>query len=328
VPGKPLSGGLQQYYRNYAYDTLMHVDRINAQTFADGLGLRFFYWSGGIIKTSRAICIKSNGMIFDSYELKKLKYTDLQPIYRDGLSPDWIPLKHLGYHACRHRKNFISDQEALKHKEKWFNLNSIVLNNVAVTVAKPTLKEVMAKAKEAGPELDKMANDIAKENNGFTTPLSLKSEESLIRKSTNDYGGDLSQVKDAVRTTIISPNVEGVLKNIEASGIAVKIKRQEHDKDPLGYSGSIVNVRLSNGTLGEIQVNTARMIYAKQGEDSSIRILGEDVFNKIKVETGLPGGLGHKYYEDWRLLNPLNPEEAAKMKEIEATSKKYYSYFI
>lgn len=138
VPGKPLSGGLQQYYRNYAYDTMMNVDRQNAEVFANDLGIRFFYWSGGIIKTSRALCIKANGHIFDSYELKKMTYNDLQPVYRDGLSPDWIPLKHLGYHACRHRKNYISDEEAAKHREKWFDLNTIA-NKVITPEKKPLI---------------------------------------------------------------------------------------------------------------------------------------------------------------------------------------------
>lgn len=125
VSGKPLSGGLQQYYRNYAYDTLMNVDRQNAQTFADELGLRYFYWSGGVITTSRPLCKLANGKIFDSFELKKLNYQTLNPNLRDGLSPDWEPLKHLGYHACRHRKNYISDEAAGRNKDKWFNINSI-----------------------------------------------------------------------------------------------------------------------------------------------------------------------------------------------------------
>lgn len=130
VPGKPLSGGLQQYYRNYAYDTIMFVDRRNAETFANGLGLKYFYWSGGIIQTSRALCRLCNGKIFDVNDLKHLTYETLKPSLRGGISPDWIPVIHLGYHGCRHRKNYVSDQEAVKHRAKWMDVNSLATKRV------------------------------------------------------------------------------------------------------------------------------------------------------------------------------------------------------
>jgi hypothetical protein len=44
-PKNELSGKLQQYYRNNAYDTYTKVDRLNQDLYAADLGLRYFVWS-------------------------------------------------------------------------------------------------------------------------------------------------------------------------------------------------------------------------------------------------------------------------------------------
>jgi hypothetical protein len=52
-------------------------------------------------------------------------------------------------------------------------------------------------------------------------------------------------------------------------------------------------------------------------------ILGNTLWNKIRVDTGLEGGLGHTFYEQWRVLDPKSPQAIAiKKKSIE-----YYSHF-
>lgn len=91
----------------------------------------------------------------------------------------------------------------------------------------------------------------------------------------------------------------------------------------MGYSGNIVNIRTSNGLTAEIQVNTDRMIYAKELPEEAKRILGENRWNEIHKETGLEGGIGHKYYEEWRMMDKSNP----KAIEIAKKSAEYYSHF-
>ena len=71
-------------------------------------------------------------------------------------------------------------------------------------------------------------------------------------------------------------------------------------------------------------MNTAKMIYAKEKPEDAMRIIGEGLWNKIRKETGIEGGLGHKYYEQWRLLDP-NSEEAKKIVKL---SVEYYKHFI
>ena len=100
------------------------------------------------------------------------------------------------------------------------------------------------------------------------------------------------------------------------------VKRQ-YGENYIGYTGTIINVKMDNGLIAEIQVNTPKMIYAKEKPEDAKRILGVDLWNKIRKETGTEGGLGHKYYEAYRVLNP-NSNEA---KNLKALSEKYYSHF-
>jgi hypothetical protein len=128
--GKPLSGGLHQYYRNNAWDTMHKVDRINSEVFADDLGMHWFYWSGGQLPTSRNLCVKANGKLVNSAEFQHLKYKDLKPMYRDGLpngktQPAWKPLEDLGGFGCNHRKDYIATEVALRHKDEWLDLQSL-----------------------------------------------------------------------------------------------------------------------------------------------------------------------------------------------------------
>ena len=77
-------------------------------------------------------------------------------------------------------------------------------------------------------------------------------------------------------------------------------------------------------------MNTARMIYAKEKEEDARRTLGNETYDMIAKATGLPGGLGHAFYEEWRLLSPLkpkSPKQLARMRWIEQESRRYYSNF-
>lgn len=120
------SGGLQQYYRNYAYDTFTKVDRLNQDLFAKELGLRYFYWSGGVIKTTRPLCEHCNGKIVDSLQFRDLKFEDLKDKYTPGLDDTWVPMEDLGQYACRHIKDFIPDEVALRNRAKWLDIYSIL----------------------------------------------------------------------------------------------------------------------------------------------------------------------------------------------------------
>lgn len=91
-------------------------------------------------------------------------------------------------------------------------------------------------------------------------------------------------------------------------------------KDPLGYSGVNATIETQAGIVGEIQVNTPAMIYAKESEPMARALIGDDLYTSIATKSGIPDGQGHKLYEQWRVLPDSDPERLA----IETQSKAYY----
>lgn len=184
-------------------------------------------------------------------------------------------------------------------------------------------KELVNRASLVGKEVQSLAESIAKNNKGFVTPINYKSISSITRKATTE-GITPYDIKDAVRTTIIVPKsqIDQVLNELSENDSFVRLKRQKPESF-MGYSGNIVNIQTSNGLIAEIQVNTDRMIYAKEKPEDAKRILGEKRWKDIQNQTGMKGGLGHKYYEEWRVLDKADK----KAQKIVEKSIEYYSHF-
>ena len=184
-------------------------------------------------------------------------------------------------------------------------------------------KELVNRASLVGKEVQSLAESIAKNNKGFVTPINYKSISSITRKATTE-GITPYDIKDAVRTTIIVPKsqIDQVLNELSENDSFVRLKRQKPESF-MGYSGNIVNIQTSNGLIAEIQVNTDRMIYAKEKPEDAKRILGEKRWKNIQNQTGMKGGLGHKYYEKWRVLDKADK----KAQKIVEKSIEYYSHF-
>lgn len=99
------AGALQQYYRNFVFDTFSQVDRTQAKVFANKLGLKYAIYEGGLIKTSRAFCKARNGKVFSDAEIEKFNPTEARP-------PNYNPFTDLGGYGCRHHLNWIPDTVA------------------------------------------------------------------------------------------------------------------------------------------------------------------------------------------------------------------------
>ena len=196
------------------------------------------------------------------------------------------------------------------------------------TIKERSILELMEKAKSAETSVSSLSNSIAEKFGGYSTPVNFKSYDSIKRKANSDYNGNVNKIQDSIRTTIIldEKNIEKCLENIQKNTNFIRIKVQTPDKY-MGYSATITNIKTNHGVIGEIQVNTAKMIYAKEKPNVAKSVLGEDVWNKIKKETGMQGGLGHKFYEEFRILDKNIPEQAKKMIEIEKRSREYYKHF-
>jgi hypothetical protein len=202
-----------------------------------------------------------------------------------------------------------------------------------VSIEDKDVKDLVSKAQESAPEIDKLGKDLAEKYGAVVTPVNMKSADSIVRKTNTEEGGNLDNIKDAVRNTIITDDanaMKNILKDLSndprvANGNG-RIKVQSHESNPLGYSGNLVNIKTSNGLTAEIQVNTPKMIYAKEKPENAKRILGEAKYNEIAKKVGIEGGKGHDLYEQYRTLDSV--KDVNKRTQIEKESKKYYSNFL
>jgi hypothetical protein len=103
VGNKNKAGALQQYYRNFVYDTFSQADRIQGKIMADKLNMnKYAIYEGGLIKTSRKFCKDRNGKVFTSAEIEKF---DPQ----EARQPNYNPFTDLGGYGCRHHLNWIPE---------------------------------------------------------------------------------------------------------------------------------------------------------------------------------------------------------------------------
>ena len=185
---------------------------------------------------------------------------------------------------------------------------------------------LMSKARTYGDSIQEQAETIARKYNGTVTPINYKSFSSMYRKLNSEKDMLVSDIKDSVRNTIVvdKETIDSVVKELQSLPTFNRYKSQTPEKF-CGYSGNIINLKMPNGIQAEIQVNTPKMIYAKETEANARRILGDKVWEQIAKETGMQGGLGHKYYEEIRILDEV--KDRAKIAELTKLSKSYYAHF-
>lgn len=185
---------------------------------------------------------------------------------------------------------------------------------------------LMSKARVVGGTIQEQAETIAKKYGGVVTPTNYKGFSSMYRKLNSEKDMLVSDIKDSVRNTIIveKGNVDKVVSELQSLPAFSRYKQQAPE-DFCGYSGNIINLKMPNGIQAEIQVNTPKMIYAKETEANARMILGDKVWEQIAKETGMQGGLGHKYYEEIRILDEV--KDRAKISELTKLSKSYYAHF-
>lgn len=185
---------------------------------------------------------------------------------------------------------------------------------------------LMSKARTYGDAIQEQSETIARKYNGTVTPINYKSFSSMYRKLNSEKDMLVSDIKDSVRNTIVveKENINSVVKELQSLPTFDRYKSQTPEKF-CGYSGNIINLKMPNGIQAEIQVNTPKMIYAKETEENARKMLGDKVWEQIAKETGMQGGLGHKYYEEIRILDEV--KDRAKIAELTKLSKSYYAHF-
>jgi hypothetical protein len=94
------------------------------------------------------------------------------------------------------------------------------------------------------------------------------------------------------------------------------------DRNPCGYSGATIVAVLPNKRFGEVQVNVRSLMYGKMSQGDFCRDLrvSTDAYARLRTRYGVEGGLGHAFYEVWRVdKQGPNGLEAARLSTL------YYS---
>jgi len=196
--------------------------------------------------------------------------------------------------------------------------------------------EYISKSIDNLQEFSELMLEVKKETNLILSKIGVKSKERIKEKSNNEYRGDVTKVKDIIRCTLIYTNnrnddlVEGSLKK---KFKLVEKKVQLSSKFD-GYSGTIYRVKFSNGCYGEIQYNHAAMIYLKESKEDILKYYySEDLWSSIDRISSVKSGLGHKMYEQIRVLEKkvksksISREEISLLDRIKVLHSKYYSEF-
>jgi hypothetical protein len=210
-----------------------------------------------------------------------------------------------------------------------------VFDDVREVAQKRIRDQLITEASTSNNLLRTLGMEIAKQCGCVTNFGPIKSEERANEKvyaptAKGGYAGDWYDLKDLVRMTVIAPT----LGQVEQVGAVIRQRCVARNKmgimkdvktfantDPCGYSGLNFVIRLLNGRPGEIQVNIPEMIYAKEAEDLSKKLLGDAKFNQIKSRLVIEGGWGHKLYEIYRVAPATE-----KAKYAALVSANYYGY--
>ena len=147
----------------------------------------------------------------------------------------------------------------------------------------------LKRAEAVKAEYDQKIIDITKRTGALGQLLApLKSVKRAVEKMYEDARQEsremrASDVKDLLRSTIVVEHYADVQKILDEIGKEFELTREPKNRTDVsftqakakgrdetgGYADVLVNVRMSNGTVAEIQINVPEMIAAKEGPDET-----------------------------------------------------------
>lgn len=110
APGK--SGAIEQYYNTFAKDILNSINGANNNIYRQELGLKHAYYAGGLIKTSRSLCLKNNGKIFSTKQIEALREDPFIVNMYGANIGDYDPYELPGGYGCLHSWDWITEDLA------------------------------------------------------------------------------------------------------------------------------------------------------------------------------------------------------------------------
>ncbi len=177
-------------------------------------------------------------------------------------------------------------------------------------VGKKFIYKLYEQAAVAKVEFDPIVSNIASATNGAEKIAPLKNQNTAVGKSEGEYGGDHSRLVDICRASIIYNSYKDLMEGLGKSKDMLNLVREKDrfaKPTPAGYRDILLNVKLSNGHIAELQLHLQQIMDVKDVD-------------------------GHRLYEEIRLLEraakeaarALTPEEAAKVDKLLEESRTFY----
>ncbi|MDQ3047651.1 MAG: hypothetical protein M3R27_08900 [Bacteroidota bacterium] len=102
------AGILQKYYNTISKDILSRIDNGNNKIYADELDLQHAVYQGGLIRTSRSLCLKNNGKIFTREQIEDLRNDPFIKEMFSGKMNEYDPFEQPGGYGCLHSWDWIT----------------------------------------------------------------------------------------------------------------------------------------------------------------------------------------------------------------------------
>jgi len=165
--------------------------------------------------------------------------------------------------------------------------------------------KLYGQALQAQIELFDKTKAIASKTKGAPSfPPGLKDLTTAKEKVAREYGGDPSKIVDLVRSTIVYADVPALLTampQIQSQFTIVRLKNKFMNVTPSGYRDINMNIQLSNGHIGELQLNLTEVLALKAAQHKDVYEVERAAMEKYGKEKG-----------SWP------PEAKAKMDALEA----------
>ncbi len=185
------------------------------------------------------------------------------------------------------------------------------------------IQNKIGKAKEVKTRIDTLASEISAKTGNTFVPADIKTIESISRKLKEpDVLGNIDNIRDIARNTIMLDNPKSyneIISSIRSKYPDAQIQKLD---TKMGYQGTKINLFV-NGLGSEIQIASPGMIYGKLLKENSLKFLGQKRFSEIAKKSGVEAGLGHKYYEEYRVLSQ-DEQISQKGKALVDKSLDYY----
>lgn len=208
------------------------------------------------------------------------------------------------------------------------NLNIESFNNPAMGEI-ANYEKIKPLAIKTQTEINDIANKMINKYGGQLSDPGIKTKQSYTRKVMDELGGDETKITDTARNSIVhsdSERIYNIVKDdLKLKNKLVKSDYKFHETNGLGFQGGNIRVKGKSGIVGEIQVVSPEMVFAKESSDIAKSILGEVKYKEMLDKFGDIGGKGHKYYEDWRIIEDKTSKEAMRLAQ---DSKDYYKQFL